>query len=69
MSPGDKPPTEVPFQKTMAIDWSINPTDDTVMVQVRLATNVLSKWIIDTRDKAIREALIRLGWTPPPPKT
>jgi hypothetical protein len=22
-------------------------------------------WIIDTREKGIREALIKLGWTPP----
>jgi hypothetical protein len=24
------------------------------------------KWVIDTRDQAVREALIKLGWTPPP---
>ncbi len=25
----------------------------------------VTKWIIDTRDKQIRDALIALGWTPP----
>lgn len=24
------------------------------------------KWVIDTRDQAVRAALIKLGWTPPP---
>lgn len=25
----------------------------------------MQKWIVDTRETAIREALIKLGWTPP----
>jgi hypothetical protein len=26
------------------------------------------RWIIDTREKAIKDALIQLGWTPPQDK-
>ena len=25
----------------------------------------LSRWVVDVKEKAIRDALIRLGWTPP----
>jgi hypothetical protein len=25
----------------------------------------LSRWIINTRDEAVRQALLKLGWTPP----
>jgi hypothetical protein len=27
--------------------------------------NILSRTVIDTQDKIIRESLIKLGWTPP----
>ena len=27
--------------------------------------NVISRWVLDTREQGIREALIKLGWTPP----
>lgn len=30
------------------------------------AQMVLSRWWVDTRDKAVRDGLIELGWTPPP---
>jgi hypothetical protein len=28
-------------------------------------TETLARWVTDTRDKAIRDGLIALGWTPP----
>ena len=27
--------------------------------------NVISRWVLVTREQGIREALIKLGWTPP----
>ena len=26
---------------------------------------IVSRWIYDTKEKGIKEALIKLGWTPP----
>jgi hypothetical protein len=26
----------------------------------------LSRWVVQTRDESVRQALIKLGWTPPP---
>lgn len=40
--------------------------DDGVVEQEQLGIGGnITRWIIDTRDQAIREALIKLGWTPP----
>jgi len=33
------------------------------------ATDLLARWLADTRDQEIRRALIALGWTPPPEPT
>jgi len=41
----------------------INPT--TNMQQL---SEQVSNWVADTQDKALREALITLGWTPPTDK-
>lgn len=30
------------------------------------STDLLMRWLVDTRDQEIRRALIALGWTPPP---
>jgi hypothetical protein len=32
---------------------------------IKNQTETLARWVADTRDKAIRDALISLGWTPP----
>lgn len=32
---------------------------------VRDKSEQISRWVVNTRDAGIREALIRLGWTPP----
>ena len=29
-------------------------------------TKTIGRWAINTRDKQVIEALIKLGWTPPP---
>lgn len=31
-------------------------------------TEEISRWCMDTRERTTREALIKLGWTPPPEK-
>lgn len=65
MAQGDRTPQETPYQMALAVDTQIDFPNETVMIQVRLATKVLSKWILDTRELALKEALIKLGWTPP----
>lgn len=40
--------------------------DEKIHLTLQKTQNEISRWVIDTREQAIREALIRLGWTPPP---
>jgi len=32
-------------------------------------SGVVTTWIADTREKSFRDGLMKLGWTPPKPKT
>lgn len=52
------------------VDYSLDVVTDfqneKITLQLRKATEVLSRQIFDTREKALRDALIKLGWTPPP---
>lgn len=57
----------VPNQVTFMFDCFGNP-DGTIDMELRKATTRLGKWVIDTRDAAIREKLIQMGWTPPEKK-
>ena len=50
------------YSVTVHIDFA----SEKLEVELRRATELLSRTIIDTRERAIREALMRLGWTPPP---
>lgn len=58
------------FWEPVKVDYSLDVTvhfkDAKIDVQLRKATEVLSRWIFDTREQAVRDALIKLGWTPPP---
>lgn len=29
--------------------------------------DMVTRWVINAQDAGVRESLIRLGWTPPPP--
>ena len=58
---------------TLGIIPEINPGTGIVRLHETLETpglgdtiKQLSMFICDTREKAMREALIKLGWTPPP---
>jgi hypothetical protein len=37
-----------------------------IELALKQATEQVSQWLIKTREQAIRQALIALGWTPPP---
>lgn len=40
--------------------------DNKVLVQeLEDAGRVLARWILDTREQAVKDALIRMGWSPP----
>jgi len=36
---------------------------------IKEETENISRWVCDTREVAIRSALVELGWTPPPEPT
>ncbi len=36
-----------------------------IEMTLRDSERELSKWVMDTREQAIKDALIKLGWTPP----
>jgi len=48
------------------LDTKVDFHNETLQIEFRKATEVLSRWVFDTRDIAFRDALIKLGWTPPP---
>ena len=51
------------------MDTTITDTGDIEQVVLnRERTEVLRKWELSMRDAGIRQALISLGWTPPPLK-
>ena len=39
--------------------------DDLIVQELHNGEQMLSRWIMHTRDHQIREALVKLGWTPP----
>jgi hypothetical protein len=39
--------------------------DDLIVQELYDANQMLSRWILDARDKQITAALVSLGWTPP----
>lgn len=47
------------------LDSTLDLENKTITIELRKATEKLSKWVIDTRESAIRDALIKLGWIPP----
>ncbi len=57
--------------KKHIIDYSLHYRVNGFNIEMELqskfneATNSLSKWVVNTKDEAIRRALIALGWTPP----
>ena len=59
-----KTPEEAPIQMTYMFDCFAEP-DGTINMEVRRLNESICKWMIDTREARIREALIKLGWTPP----
>jgi hypothetical protein len=40
--------------------------DGKIELELRKGQEALSKWVVNTREEAVRDALIKLGWTPPP---
>lgn len=54
------------FQKNFCMDVHTDYRNEKLILELREATTVLSKWVVDTREKGIREGLVNLGWTPPP---
>ena len=49
------------FKWTMGCDIK----NEQIEIHLRNATSEISRWVVDTREKQIRAALIALGWTPP----
>ena len=47
------------------IETDIYENCDIVQTLHNGLTDYVTKWICKTRDKEIKEALIKLGWTPP----
>lgn len=43
----------------------VNRETESIMCELVKNQETVSKWVMDTREQLIREALIRLGWTPP----
>lgn len=52
------------YKLDFKITSSINFDNETITL-VEEYCGILSKEIIDTKDKLIRDCLIKLGWTPP----
>ena len=45
---------------------TIDYKNKTITHEFEDALKRLTKEVVDTKNKAVREALIKLGWTPPP---
>lgn len=54
-----------PSWYNLSLDVGINYADRTIMMNLRNATETISRWVIDTREAAVKDALIKLGWRPP----
>lgn len=58
-----------PAGSASGINYSIDTkilTNGIIEMELRNATDTISRWVINTRDESTRKALIALGWTPPP---
>lgn len=56
------------FNQKYSIDYTIIPKidyDKETIELIEVFQNKLSKSVIDTKNQAIRESLIKLGWIPP----
>jgi hypothetical protein len=52
-----------------AIDYSLHTrihANGDIELALKQATEQVSRWLINTREAATKQALIALGWTPPP---
>ena len=51
------------------MEYTLNTkiTEDQKIIQtlVRDQVETLARWVCDTRERTVRDALISLGWTPP----
>jgi hypothetical protein len=64
-------PTMLSYKASLSISEGAISIDETeggqyLIDPVRDAYRRHARLVMDTRDKAVREALIKLGWTPPP---
>ena len=61
-------PAFPPLRSTM-LDMSMSSSlaDEAICIRYKEGECLVSTWIIDTRETLIREALVKLGWTPPRP--
>ena len=50
---------------TYDVCCGVDPESESIHLAVKRAEEMVSYEIIRTKDKAVREALIELGWTPP----
>lgn len=51
-----------------ALEYKLNmqvKIDGTITQELHNAQAVLARWVMDTREEQVRQALIALGWTPP----
>ena len=57
-----------PFSRSMK--WTFTPSIDRekglVMLDIEKPIGAMEREIMRTKEKAVRKALIALGWTPPP---
>lgn len=49
----------------LGLSTSIDYDSEAITMTAR-ADGVVTRWLYDTREKSLREALVNLGWTPPP---
>ena len=57
------------MEPTRTVPWTVTPSIDRMTGEISIATEIagrVTRQIIQTQEAAIREALIALGWTPPP---
>lgn len=51
---------------SLSLKQSIDYGNETVSIAAYDAEQEIYRWYMDTRDEMIKDALIKLGWTPPP---
>ena len=60
----DTPPPRPDYNISTRFDAS----NGVITQQVKNHSQELWRWIINTREAQVRDALVALGWTPPPDK-